>query len=58
MGLYLFSALIFWQKMWGEDRLELMLIRSVLWTAWAISMFSVILLFLHETGEMGRVLGG
>lgn len=22
MGLYLFSALIFWQKMWGEDRVE------------------------------------
>lgn len=21
MGLYLFSALIFWQKMWGEGRL-------------------------------------
>lgn len=41
MGLYLFSALIFWQKMWGEGRLELKLIGFLLYPSWVVFMFSV-----------------
>lgn len=50
MGLYLFSALIFWQKMWGEDRVEADIISS-------IYVLGYIGVFSDETEEMGSSWG-